>query len=142
MHITLKKNWPYLITVFGIIALFVFLPVQSVSAIELPDATSDFYYYDEPNILTPDTKELIMKINNTYEQTVEKPQIVVTVIDLLDGETIENYSAALFEKWKIGNTDYDNGVLILLALKEREIRFEVGWFRRHSNRWKNRKNIR
>ena len=127
MHVTLKKNGLYAIVTFGIVALFVLLPIQSVVAADLPETTSDFYYYDEPGILTTETKELIMNVNDAYEQTVEKPQIVVAVIDSLNGESIEDYSVALFEKWEIGNADYDNGVLILLALEEREIRFEVGY---------------
>ncbi|MER2175879.1 MAG: TPM domain-containing protein, partial [Carnobacterium sp.] len=111
------------------IALFSFLYIhpQLVAAAELPETPSNFYYYDEPGILTPETKELILTINEHYEQTAEKPQIVVAVIDSLNGETVEDYSVALFEKWKIGNIDYDNGVLILLAIEEREIRIEVGY---------------
>lgn len=31
------------------------------------------------------------------------------------------------KQWKIGNSDYENGVLILLAAEEREIRLEVGY---------------
>lgn len=122
----LKKRSFYLAAIVTFI-LLLFSFGQSAVAADLPKATSDFFYYDEPNILTSETKELIMNVNDTYEQTVEKPQIVVAVIDSLNGETIEDYSVALFEKWKIGNTDYNNGILILLALEEREIRFEIGY---------------
>ena len=122
-----KKTWLYASIVFGVLVLFLFQSDQSAAASELPEAPSNFYYYDEPGILTPETKELILTINEHYEQTAEKPQIVVAVIDSLNGETVENYSVALFEKWKIGNIDYDNGVLLLLALEEREIRLEVGY---------------
>lgn len=111
----------------GVIALFLFSPYQSVSAVDLPEASSIFYYYDESGILTAETKEIILKANNYYEQTDENPQIVVAIIETLEGETIENYSVELFEKWKIGNDTYDNGVLILFALIEREVRFEIGY---------------
>ncbi|WP_313469055.1 TPM domain-containing protein [Carnobacterium sp.] len=124
---SIKKSWYRIAVVFGLLASFLFLPAPSATAADLPEATSDFYVYDETGMLTLETKELIMKINNYYEQTDEKPQIVVAVVNSLAGETIEQFSVDLFEKWKIGNPAYDNGVLILLALDEREIRFEIGY---------------
>ena len=45
----------------------------------------------------------------------------------MDGVPIETYAVEQFEKMKIGNSDYDNGVLILLATEDREIRIEVGY---------------
>jgi len=51
---------------------------------------------------------------------------VVTVPDL-GRDTIENYSVRLFEAWGIGETGKDNGLLLLIAAEEREMKFETGY---------------
>jgi len=52
--------------------------------------------------------------------------IAILTVDDLQGEEIEQASIAVTDKWKIGNKDSDNGVLIMLAKKERKVRIEVG----------------
>jgi uncharacterized protein len=54
-------------------------------------------------------------------------QVVVATVTSLGGDTIENYAVKLFEEWGIGDKDLDNGVLILVALNDREVRFETGY---------------
>jgi uncharacterized protein len=51
---------------------------------------------------------------------------VVTVKDLQE-TSIDDYAVRLFENWKIGKDKKDNGVLMLIAEKEREARIEVGY---------------
>ena len=51
---------------------------------------------------------------------------VVTLPDLGD-DTIENYSVRLFEAWGIGEAGKDNGLLLLIASEEREMKFETGY---------------
>ncbi len=54
-------------------------------------------------------------------------EIAVVTIDSLEGITIEEYAVELFEYWGIGKADEDNGILILVALLDREVRIEVGY---------------
>jgi uncharacterized membrane protein YgcG len=54
-------------------------------------------------------------------------QIVVATVDSLQGLEIEEFSILLAEKWKIGQTDKDNGVILLVAPNERKVRIEVGY---------------
>jgi uncharacterized protein len=54
-------------------------------------------------------------------------EIAVVTIDSLEGITIEEYAVELFEYWGIGKADEDNGLLVLVALLEREVRIEVGY---------------
>ena len=53
--------------------------------------------------------------------------LVVATLPSLDGDTIENTAVNLFQKWGIGKKGEDRGVLILVALKERKLRIEVGY---------------
>ena len=66
----------------------------------------------------------------TYLFEVEQKtscQIAVLIVPSLNGQDLESYSMKVVEKWKLGQKHKDNGVLLLIALKERKIRIEVGY---------------
>jgi uncharacterized protein len=42
-------------------------------------------------------------------------------------ETIEEYAVKLFEAWGIGDREKDEGLLLLVAVADRAVRFEVGY---------------
>ena len=57
----------------------------------------------------------------------ESTQVVVLTIDSLEGEPLEDFSIRVAEAWKIGQKEFDNGVLLLVAKKDRKARIEVGY---------------
>lgn len=99
----------------------------STMAYGLAKPTTGFYVADYANLLEEDTKNFIKGVNLKYEKTPEKPQIVVLTVDNLEGLDAASYATEIFKQWQIGSSDYDNGILILLALEEREIKVEVGY---------------
>ncbi|UTO27994.1 TPM domain-containing protein [Bartonella harrusi] len=54
-------------------------------------------------------------------------QIVIVTLPTLSGNDIETYSNALFRTWRLGQKQLNNGVLLLIAPNEREVRIEVGY---------------
>lgn len=54
-------------------------------------------------------------------------QITVVTVPSLGGMEVADYANRLFEKWGLGQKDKNNGLLILLAMEEREVRIEVGY---------------
>lgn len=53
---------------------------------------------------------------------------VIVVIPSLEGNTISQYAADLFSKWNIGkDTQGKKGILIIIAMKEQQIKIEVGY---------------
>lgn len=54
-------------------------------------------------------------------------EIAVATVPSLDGMTVEEYATKLFAAWGVGQAGKDNGVLILVAPNEREMRIEVGY---------------
>jgi uncharacterized protein len=54
-------------------------------------------------------------------------QIVVALFPSLEGESLEDFSIRLAEKWRIGQKKLDDGVIILVFLQERKLRIEVGY---------------
>ncbi len=54
------------------------------------------------------------------------PQLQVLVVPKLEDETIESYSIKVVDAWKLGTEEQDNGVLLLVATQDRQVRIEVG----------------
>ena len=54
-------------------------------------------------------------------------QIVVLTISSLEGESIEDFANKVFNEWKLGQRNKDNGVLIVVVPDERKMRIEVGY---------------
>ncbi|HWA46915.1 MAG TPA: TPM domain-containing protein [Dongiaceae bacterium] len=54
-------------------------------------------------------------------------QLVVVTLSSLQSRTIEEWGLALGRGWGIGQAGKNNGVLLIVAPKERELRIEVGY---------------
>ncbi len=55
-----------------------------------------------------------------------KVQMAVLVVDSIRPYSIEEYSIRVAEKWKLGDKGINNGVLFIVATKDRKTRIEVG----------------
>ena len=53
-------------------------------------------------------------------------EVAVLVTGSLDGETIEDVAFKTFRAWKLGRKKEDDGVLLVVAPKERKLRIETG----------------
>jgi uncharacterized protein len=54
-------------------------------------------------------------------------QVVVAIFRSLEGESLEDYSIRLAERWRIGQKGLDNGVILLIFVEDRKVRMEVGY---------------
>jgi uncharacterized protein len=54
-------------------------------------------------------------------------QIAVVILESLEGDDLFEFSQRLAEAWGIGGKENDNGVLLLVALEERQIRIHTGY---------------
>lgn len=122
--VRLKKNLLSLIISVILLVTGTFAYGQDV---KLPEPTREFYVNDFSGLINEEAENNILKVNLNYENTREKPQIVVATVPNLQGLDENKYAVELFEKWKIGNKEFDNGVLVLLSLEEKRIKIEVGY---------------
>lgn len=53
-------------------------------------------------------------------------QLVIATVPSLGGRTIQAYAQALFSAWRLGQPGRENGVLLLVAPDEHQVRIEVG----------------
>lgn len=102
--------------------LFPFL----VSAGVLPGVTPRGFVTDAAKILNASEKQQLENLLIQVEQVSGDEIAVVTVPDL-GGVPVEDAAVDLFKRWGIGKKGKDNGILILLAPQEREVRIEVGY---------------
>lgn len=88
--------------------------------------TNQFYVNDYANLLSTETKNYIINTNISLNSKTGA-QIVVVTVQNLEGRALEEYATALFREFGIGDKNKNNGVLLLLALEERQFRVEVGY---------------
>jgi uncharacterized protein len=99
--------------------------VVNASTPQPPDIPRD-YVVDLAGIIRSDLKGEL----NAYLQTLEQKttaQVLVLTVQTLDNQGIEEFALNTKEKWKLGQKGKDNGVLIVVAVKDRKYRIEVGY---------------
>ena len=107
-----------------VIILGAFLSLSASYALQVPSLTGRVV--DNARIISNhDRQEIESYLENVENQT--GAQIAVLTIRSLEGESLEGFSMKVAEKWQLGQKDKDNGVLLLIALKERKIRIETGY---------------
>ena len=100
------------------------LALQMTGAAALP--RPDGYVNDFARILDESVESDLEHYLTTLERDTSA-EVAIATIDSLDGLTVEQYANRLFEEWGIGKRQKDNGVLMLIAPNEREVRIEVGY---------------
>ena len=101
------------------------LPVFGAAKIP-PKPVSSIYVQDLAGVLTRQTVNTINAYGAAVEQRT-KAQVVVLTIPSLEGQSLEEYALAVLRGWGIGDKKLNNGVLMLVAVKDRKSRIEVGY---------------
>ena len=105
------------LTILLIVPLNVFATVEP---------TKEFYINDYANILSEETEKYILEKSVALEKETTA-QIVVVTVENLENDSLEEYATKLFREFGIGDKEENNGLLLLLALEERQFRVEVGY---------------
>ena len=121
----IRKPFLKLITLFFFATLFcVTFNQRSLAELKLPEPKG--FVNDFGGMLSPQIEtELEARLQDFERETTN--EIAVVTVPNLQGTTVEDFAVRLFEKWKIGKKDKDNGILLLIAKAERKMRIEVGY---------------
>lgn len=84
------------------------------------------YVIDLANVIQPETRAKISAIAGELQQKTGA-QIAVVTVNSLEGETREQYAVDLYKHLGIGPKKTDEGVLLLVAPKDRQYKIEVGY---------------
>jgi len=91
---------------------------------KLPQPTS--YVSDFAGVVDADSKQqieaLCTEIYGKAHATIE-----VVTIQSLDGDSIEDFTTKLEDKWKVGAKGTDKGIVIVLSMSPHKWRIEVGY---------------
>jgi uncharacterized protein len=108
-----------------ILPILLALPgLASAAAPELPSPQDEVT--DLARILDAGTKErLLQLIRDVRERTTA--EIAILTVPTTAPETIQEYSVAVFDHWKIGKRGQDNGLLLLVAVQDRRLWITTGY---------------
>lgn len=93
---------------------------------EKPQLTKQTAVYDYVNLLSQGQDEALSNKLIRYADSTST-QIVVIIIATTQGEDISFLGAKWGQSWGIGQSDKDNGVLVLLARDDRQIDINTGY---------------
>jgi uncharacterized protein len=97
-----------------------------LTAIPDPKTLGETYVSDPDGVLAPGTAPALNARLDSLDRSGRAHVDVVLVRSL--GEVVPKTAAtALFNKWKIGRQDTNNGLLVLLVLDQRRVEFETGY---------------
>ncbi|HVF05424.1 MAG TPA: TPM domain-containing protein [Frankiaceae bacterium] len=80
---------------------------------------------DAANVVPPDAEAYLAADLLQYRIMGNEAIVAATVPDL-GGDDVASYAKRLFDCWGIGDAQSDDGILILLAMRERVVRIEAG----------------
>lgn len=117
------------ITHFLFITIFSLFTSIVSAQVTYPTPVND-YVNDFANIIhEADKNNLLKKLESVEEQTGIEI-VVVTINAMADygytQNTIEPFATALFNNWGVGHKDSNNGILVLVSKKDRQVRIELG----------------
>lgn len=92
----------------------------------VPSHTTQFYVNDYADVLSAETETEILNTALSLNNETTAEVVVLTVPDL-GGEEISDFAVETLRSWGIGSEDKDNGVIIVLAIEERQVWVSVGY---------------
>jgi uncharacterized protein len=93
--------------------------------VQFPDPRPG-YVHDFSNVLSPN---VISMVNNQLRlaDKAGKTKMAVVTVPSLYGLDVADYTIQLGKKWGVGDKKSDNGIILLIATKERKVRLEVAY---------------
>jgi len=104
----------------------VFLLAASLFALDPNSLKPQGYVSDFARVLDSQSRAQLEEYCGRVEQATGVQMAIVT-LDSLEGEPIEDFTNILFRKWGVGKKGKDEGIMLLLAIKDRRDRIEVGY---------------
>lgn len=102
-----------------------FFALVACSENKIADKPENSAVYDQAKVLSKETIKTIDKLNEEADNTDKKLKIGVYITKDLGDKDVEETSLAIARKWKIGDKDTNNGVLLFLAINDKKSRLEV-----------------
>lgn len=108
-----------------LLTLAILLFAGSAGAFEPPPNPNGNLLVDQAQVIPDGDESEIRSLLEEYK-TSSGNEVAVLVIASLDGVSVADAAYQTFNAWGVGDAKEDNGVLLLIATGDRELRIEVG----------------
>jgi len=106
--------------------LFAALLLAAQAALaQAPDLEPSGYINDYAGVLSASRKAELEAVAKDLKQKTGA-EVAVAIVKSIGGDSLENYTNLLAEKWGVGDQE-DRGALLLLAVEDRQVRLEIGY---------------
>lgn len=112
--------------VICIISCLLFVWRGVAEELSIPAPVGDIYVQDFANVLTAQEKAELINMGRALEDQTSA-QVAILTVDTTKDVPMEEYANEAFRQYRIGAAQENNGVLVVLALNDRQIRIEVGY---------------
>lgn len=116
--------------VFSLLLVFFTFFLCAVSAlaedVQIPKPVGDIYVQDFAHVLNETEKAELNRLGRSIEDQTTA-QVAVLTVPTIGDRPIQEFANEAFRKYGIGRKKENNGVLLVLAMKEREVRIDVGY---------------
>ena len=99
---------------------------QAAQNDRLPVPELSDWVVDEAQLLSASQQKALAEMLQQFQEQ-KGAQIFILTVPTLEGEDIESFTLRVFEAWGVGRQSIDDGVLIVVAADERQMRIEVGY---------------
>ena len=114
------------IGIFELLILLLLLSAGSARAEKIEQLFPRGYVNDFADVLDSGSELQLTNLCAEVDQKADA-QIAVVTIRSLEGNTAQDFANRLFQKWGVGPKGTDRGVMILLAVDDRQYWTEVGY---------------
>ena len=109
----------------GLLLLGCCAGLRAEKVADLPEPTS--YVNDFAHVLTASDAQQIEDLNRALHMQAKARVVVVTINSLDDGQSLDEFTAALEDKWKLGKKGDDHSAILLFVRNPPKRRIETGY---------------
>ncbi len=113
-------------TLFLSALLSVILITRIVAGSALPDRPQN-WVTDYADVLTSAQESQLNQMLSGLERRSSNQIFIAVFNEIPEGEYLEDFTTKVFEKWRPGLKDKNNGILLAIFIKDRKIRMEIGY---------------
>jgi len=107
-----------------LVAVAGFMPAMAQQEVPVPQLTARVT--DTSGTLDQGQKAALEAKLQALEEK-KGAQVFVLMVPTVQPDTVESYSRRVFDQWKVGRANVDDGILFLIAKNDRRMRLEVGY---------------
>jgi uncharacterized protein len=120
-----RKSYMKIWSLVGLFLALILLPLETRAQV-LTFPRTNVPINDYAEVITPEYRARMEKLARALWDKTGTALVVATFRDL-GGESPRIFANKLYEAWGIGKSGQDKGVLLLVAVKERQVTFETGY---------------